>query len=145
MFPLTRNFVYFAAAGALVTFTAATIPAHSDELAQYLGPVGAHEPILATVGSKRVIAFYMSEGGHCTVNVVVGDTTDSDADSTVRFRISLSPRQMVHIDSIENKSLNLQCGSDAQTLSAVDNDELITFGHHDQQSDQSMRANALRF
>ena len=128
MFPLTRNFLKFAAAGALIAFTAATIPARADELAQYLGPVGPHQPILTTVGSKRVIAFYLSEGGHCAVHVVVGDTTDVDADSAVRFRISLSPRQMVHIDSIENKSLNLQCGSNAQTLSMVDNDELTGFG-----------------
>ena len=56
MYPLTQ-FLRFAAAGALA-LSVASIPARADELAQNLGPVGPNEPILTTVGSKRVIAFY---------------------------------------------------------------------------------------
>jgi hypothetical protein len=56
MHPLTRNwFLGFAAAGALA-LTVANVPAFADELTQNLGPVGPNEPILTTVGSKRVIA-----------------------------------------------------------------------------------------
>jgi hypothetical protein len=47
MFPLSRNFLKFAAAGALVALTAASTPARADELVENLGPVGPHEPILA--------------------------------------------------------------------------------------------------
>jgi hypothetical protein len=113
MYPLTRiRFSRFAAAGALVALTAASTPARADELAQISGPVGPHKPILTTVGSKRVIVFYVPDDGHCAVNVVVWD----DVDSAARVRVSLSPRQMVHIDSVENKSLNLQCGDHAETL-----------------------------
>jgi hypothetical protein len=132
MYPLTRiRFLRFAAAGALVALTATSTPARADELAQNLGPVGPHEPILTTVGSKRVIAFYVPDGGHCAVNAVVWDSTDADADSAARVRVSLSPRQMVHIDSVENKSLNLQCGDHAETLAIVDTSERLAFGATD--------------
>ena len=57
MFPLTRN-LSLAVAGALIALTAVGPPARADELTQNLGPVGTHEPILTTVGNKRVIAFY---------------------------------------------------------------------------------------
>jgi hypothetical protein len=93
-----------------------------------LGPVGPHEPILTTVGSKRVVAFYVPGGGHCAINVVVWDNTDESGDSAARVRISLDPRQMVHIDSADNKSINLQCGDYADTLALVDTSKLIAAG-----------------
>ena len=56
MFTFTRNwFLGFAAAGALA-LTVASVPAFADELSLNLGAVGPNEPILKTVGSKRVIA-----------------------------------------------------------------------------------------
>ena len=128
MYPLTRSrFMGFAAAGALA-LSLASLPAHSDELAQNLGPVGPNEPILTTVGSKRVIAFYVPGNGHCGINVVVWDRSDATGDSAARLRVSLSPRQMVHIDSAENKSINLQCGESAETLALVDTGKMIAAG-----------------
>ena len=128
MYPLTRSrFMGFAAAGALA-LSLASLPAHSDELAQNLGPVGPNEPILTTVGSKRVIAFYVPGNGHCGINVVVWDRSDATGDSAARVRVSLSPRQMVHIDSAENKSINLQCGEFAETLALVDTGKMIAAG-----------------
>ena len=128
MYPLTRSrFMGFAAAGALA-LSLASLPAHSDELAQNLGPVGPNEPILTTVGSKRVIAFYVPGNGHCGINVVVWDRSDASGDSAARVRVSLSPRQMVHIDSAENKSINLQCGESAETLALVDTGKMIAAG-----------------
>ena len=125
MFPLSRNFLKFAAAGALLALTVSGTPARADEMAQNLGPVGPHEPILATVGNKRVIAFYEPDNGHCAVNAVVFDKTDAYTGMTTaaRVRVSLNPREMVHIDSADNesvKSLNLQCGDDAESLALVD-------------------------
>ena len=128
MYPLTRSrFMGFAAAGALA-LSLASLPAHSDELAQNLGPVGPNEPILTTVGSKRVIAFYVPGNGHCGINVVVWDRSDATGDSAARVRVSLSPRQMVQIDSAENKSINLQCGESAETLALVDTGKMIAAG-----------------
>lgn len=129
MFSLTRiESMKFAAAGALMTLAVASAPARADDLAQNLGPVGPHEPILTTVGNKRVIAFYVPNGGHCAVNAVVWNRSDTEAGSAARVRVSLSPRQMVHIDSPDNDSLNLQCGEHANTLSIVDTSDRIAFG-----------------
>jgi len=130
MFSLTRKqLLNLALASTLVTLTASTA-AHSDENAVNLGPVGPYEAILTTVGNKRVIAFYEPDNGHCAVNAVVWDKTDADTGMTsaARVRVSLNPRQIVHIDSTDNKSINLQCGDNAETLAVVDNPELVAFG-----------------
>ena len=125
MFPLSRNFLKFAAASALLALTVSGTPARADELAQNLGPVGPHEPILTEVGSQRVIAFYEPDNGRCAVHAVVFDKTDAYTGMTTaaRVRVSLNPREIVHIDSTDNesvKSLNLQCGDDAESLALVD-------------------------
>jgi hypothetical protein len=122
MLSLTRiQLLSFAAAGALVALTTASTPARSYELLEYLGPVGPHEPILTTFGDKRVIAFYEPGNGRCTVNAVVYDKTDAETGMTTaaRVRVSLNPREMVHIDSTDNKTLNLQCGDGATVLAIV--------------------------
>ena len=128
MNPLTRiQFLGFAAAGALVVLAVASIPAGANELAQSLGPVGPHTPILTTVGSKRLVAFYVPNDGHCAVNAVVWEKTDVAADSVARFRISLKPRQVVHLDSVD-ASLTLQCGDRAETLAIVEARESVAAG-----------------
>ena len=125
MFPRSHNFLKFAAAGAFLALTVSGTPARADELAQNLGPVGPHEPILTEVGSERVIAFYEPDNGRCAVHAVVFDKTDAYTGMTTaaRVRVSLNPREVVHIDSTDNgsvKSLNLQCGDDAESLALVD-------------------------
>jgi hypothetical protein len=128
MFTLNRSrLLGFAAAGAFVALSA-SLPARAEDLAQNLGPVGPHEPILTSIGSKRVIAFYEPGGGHCTINIVVWDRSDASGDSAARVRVSLNPRQMVHIDSVESKSLNFQCGDYAKTLALVDASKFVSAG-----------------
>jgi hypothetical protein len=129
-----RRFLTFAAAGALV-FTAVSIPALAEELLTHSGPVGPHEPILTAVGSKRIIAFYEPDNGRCAVNAVVFDKTDAYTGMTTaaRVRVSLNPREMVHIDSTSNESLNLEslnlkCGDNAASLAVVDTSELVASG-----------------
>jgi hypothetical protein len=107
---------------------AAGLSARADELVQNMGPVGPNELILTTVGNKRVVAFYVPDGGYCGINVVVWDNTDEVGNSAARVRISLDPRQMVHIDSADNKSINLQCGDYADTLALVDTSKLTAAG-----------------
>jgi hypothetical protein len=128
MLKLSRSrLLGIAAAGAFVALSA-SLPARAEDLAQNLGPVGPHEPILTTVGSKRVIAFYEPGGGHCAINVVVWDRSDASGDSAARVRVSLNPHQMVHIDSAESKSINLQCGDYAETLALVDASQFVAAG-----------------
>jgi hypothetical protein len=146
MFTLNRNrLLGFAAAGAFVTLTAVDLPARADELVQHLGPVGPHEPILTTFGNKRVIAFYEPDNGRCAVNAVVYDKTDAETGMTTaaRVRVSLNPHQEVHIDSTDNKSINLQCGDRADMLALVDSGELVASDA--QQVNPPMRASASGF
>ena len=146
MFTLNRNrLLGFAAAGAFVTLTALDLPARADELVQHLGPVGPHEPILTTFGNKRVIAFYEPDNGRCAINAVVYDKTDAETGMTTaaRVRVSLNPRQVVHIDSTDNKSINLQCGDRADMVALVDSGELVA--SDPQQANPPMRASASGF
>jgi hypothetical protein len=120
MFTFTRNwFLGFAAAGALA-LTVASVPAFADA-------VGPNEPILTTVGSKRVIAsFNETDGGHCSMNIVVWDLTDSSGGSAARVWVTLDPRQVVRIGSISGrKSLDLQCGDNAKSLAIADTKKVI--------------------
>ncbi len=94
--------------GFLLALSALSLPARADDLAQNLGPVGPHEPILATVGGKRVIAFYEPRSGQCGMHVVVWNSADASGTSAARVRVSLDPRQVVHIDSADNKSIDLK-------------------------------------
>ena len=129
MFALSPNQLSkLAAVGSLVVLSVFGLPVHADELAQNLGPVGPHEPILTTIGSKRVIAFYSAEGGQCTLDAVVWNTTDAEAESAARFRVRLAPRQTIHVDSPDNKSLSLQCGDKAETLEISDPVKFIATG-----------------
>ena len=110
MFSLSRIQQLKFAAAVVVVCTLGT-PARADELAQNLGPVGPYEPILTTVGSKRVIAFYEPDNGRCGLNAVVYDKTDAYTGMTTaaRVRVSLNPHEIVHIDSTDN------VGQDAQS------------------------------
>jgi hypothetical protein len=126
MFTLTK-LSRLAAVGTLVVLGGYGLPARADELAQNLGPVGPHEPILTTVGNKRVIAFYEPGDGNCGLNVVVWDRTDETGGSAARVRVSLNASQVVHIDSPDNESLDLQCGDYADKLKIVDS-KVITAG-----------------
>jgi hypothetical protein len=131
---LRTQFLGFAAVGALVVLavasipTVASIPISADEPAQSLGPVGPTQPILATVGSKRVVAFYLRNGGQCDVQAVMWEGKDTAADSAARFRVSLKPRQVMHLDSVENASLSLQCGHSARTLTIIQTTESVEAG-----------------
>jgi hypothetical protein len=125
MFPLSRNFLKFAAASSLLALTASSTPARADEMIQNLGPVGPNAPILATVGSKNVIASYAPASGTCAIRVVVWDANDTDAASAARIRVSLNPGEAASIDSAENKSLTLKCGDYAESLAVVDTDQQV--------------------
>jgi hypothetical protein len=128
MFTLTKLST-LAAVGALVVLGGQGLPARADEMVQNLGPVGPHEPILTTFGNKRVIAFYEPDNGRCALSAVVWDKTDVDTGMTTaaRVRVNLNQREIVHIDSTDNKTITLQCGDHADTLRIVDS-PLVTAG-----------------
>jgi len=61
---------------------------------------------------------------------VVYEKTDAETGLTTatRVRVSLNPREMVHIDSSDNKTMSLQCGDRAKTLTVVDPKAFIAAG-----------------
>jgi hypothetical protein len=133
-----KQHLAFTAAGALVVVTSASIPVRADEMVQNLGPVGPHEPVLAAVGLKRVVAFYLPYSSSCAVHAVIWNNDMHPdgliakfwphvGDSAQRVRVSLKPGQIAHIDSNDNVSLALQCGDNGKMLSIVDNDEQTGF------------------
>ena len=151
MFSLSRiQQLKFAAAVVVVIVCTLGTPARADELVQNLGPVGPHEAILTEVGSERVIAFYEPDNGRCAVHAVVFDKTDAYTGMTTaaRFRVSLNPREIVHIDSADNesvKSLNLQCGENAEKLTIIDTDSSVATGITTQPPGQPIKASASGF
>src|SRR6187397_1423991 len=97
----------------------ASASAHAEEYTTNLGPVGPNEPILATVGGQRVIAFFVPERGSCAVNTIMWKDAAADAPyTTSRVRLSLRPGEMVRFDDAR-LSMNLLCGADASTLAVV--------------------------
>lgn len=117
-----------AAVSAVVTLMALSTPVRAEELSTNLGPVGPYEPILTTVGSKRVIAFYVPDRGHCAVNAVVWDTKDGSTTST-RVRIDLEPGEVMHVDAVGNTWVDFRCGDNAETLAVANAGGPVALGH----------------
>jgi hypothetical protein len=127
MFTLSRNFLKLAAAGAFVVLSASDSDA--DEMIQNWGPVGPREAVLATIGSTHLIAFFEPGGGRCAVNAVIWDNLAIDAgDSAKRIRVNIEAGDVIHIDTADQQSLHLQCGSNAATLAVVDINALSASG-----------------
>ena len=125
MFPLSRNFLKFVAAGAFVALTVSGTPARADEMAQNLGPVGPHEPMITMVGNKRVLAFFEPGNGYCAIQAVIWNSADVNEDTTSRVRTNLNAGQSVIIDTPDNKTLKLQCGDKAERLAIIENRDFV--------------------
>ena len=129
--------------GAVAAFTSLSVPAVADELITNLGPVGPNEPILASVGSERVIAFYLPGNNQCAMQAVIGDSSSNSEPARTRIRISLEPGQIMHIDSVEGDSLNLRC--EGNRLAVVDTNNAVAFGITTQPSQQPVQASVSGF
>lgn len=117
----------FAAAFAMLG--AAAAPVRADQAVTNFGPVGPSEPILVTLGTQRIVAFYVPERSGCAVSAVVWKDEGVDAPyASSRVRISLKPGQTVQLDGAQRQSMSLLCGADAATLAAVAPPELIHTG-----------------
>ena len=135
-------------AGAFVALTAVSIPARADDLLQNLGPVGPHQPILTTVGSKRVIAFYTPGSDRCSLHAVVWDNTGPAGSLAARVRISLEPGQIVQIDTAQDgslKTLNLGCGDNADKVAILDSDSPVASDTTIQPKGQPLKASVSGF
>ena len=113
------NTLKFASAAAAVVLTALSTPASANEMVQNLGPVPAHQPILKTIGTKNVLAFFEPGNGQCNVQAIIWNVNEIETNPT-RVRVSLYPGQSSSIDSSATESFKLRCGDQAETLAAID-------------------------
>jgi hypothetical protein len=119
MFPLSRiPCLTLAAVGSLVLCDVQTFALAGDQI-EALGPVGPHEPILTKFDGKHLIAFYTPSNNNCDLQAVVWGDDNSNDTSAARVLVSLTPGQVVHIDTPDHRSINLQCGDRAKTLALI--------------------------
>ena len=128
MHTLTQKCLLGLAAAGALALTVASTPSYAGDPPEVLGPVGPNDPLVKAVGRKTVLAFYEAHGGHCVMHIVMWDRGDESGDSTAGFQVSLDPRQVVQIDTAQNKSIGLQCGRAAETLAIVETGNVYTAG-----------------
>jgi hypothetical protein len=128
MQPLNRNYLLSLAAAGAFALTVASTHSFAGDPPEVLGPVGPNDPIITAVGRKTVLAFYEVDGTNCGMHIVMWDRGDESGDSAAGFRVTLDPRQVVHIDTAQNKSIGLECGSAADTLAIVETGKVYTAG-----------------
>lgn len=144
MFSLTHKSCTTLVASGFIALSSLAAPVYADDPVEHLGPVGPHEPILTNVGSKRVIAFYTPGENACALQAIVW-TQEENPTAPARVRVSMDPGAIVHIDSPENESLNLQCGDNAKKLAVVEDDEQVAFGLTTEGPMPPVTANASAF
>ena len=116
MFALIRMKKLSISACAALAIFATAWPAFAGEAPKSVGP---NEPLMTTVGAKRVLAFYVPANGGCAVSAVVWDmdaNTGTSPYSSSRVRMKLNPGQSMELDSSGSESLGLKCGAGGSTL-----------------------------
>jgi len=116
-----------AAAGALALLTAVPLASAGDTTLANLGPVGPDEPILAKVGTSRLVAYYRPDNGKCAVSAVMFTTSpDGGGHESTRVRVALHPGELFHLDSVKDERVVLTCGPDAKALTVLNRGEILT-------------------
>lgn len=116
------------AAGALLAGLSMTNTASAGEPAKAnLGPVGPFEPILATVGKSRLVAYYKADGGKCAVNAVMFSTSPLGGGyGSTRVRVALHPGELFQLDGADGDRAVLTCGPNAKGLTVLNRNEVLT-------------------
>ena len=121
------NILPIAAASVLTVLAFTHMVSAADDARVNLGPVGPNEPILATVGDKRMIAYYERDGGKCSVSAVVFDASPNGGGrGSVRVRVTLHPGELFNLDGVDGQRVVLTCGPDASLLTVLNRGELLT-------------------
>ncbi len=115
------------AAAVALSALAVTQTAHADGARANLGPVGPNEPILATVGTSRMIAYYKPQSGKCAVSAVVFDTSpNGGGEASTRVRVALHPGEIFNLDVVKDERVTLTCGPNASMMTVLNRGELRT-------------------
>ena len=121
------NILPIAAASVLTALAFTHMASAADDARANLGPVGPNEPILATFGDKRMIAYYERDGGKCSVSVVVFEASPTGGGhASTRVRVALHTGEIFSLDGAEGQRVVLTCGPDASLLTVLNRGELLT-------------------
>lgn len=116
---------FLTAAGVLAVLLSGEAPASAGDTVN-LGPVGPNQPILATFGGKRLIAYYEPDGDICAVSVVVSDASPAgDGRASSRIRVALHPGELFHLDAVGGEQVVLTCGPNAAMLTVLNRGEVL--------------------
>lgn len=122
----TKNILSIATASVL-TVLAFTHMASADEMQANLGPVGPNEPILATIGDNRMIAYYERNDGKCALSAVMFDASPKGGGhSSMRVRVALHPGELFNFDNADGQRVVMTCGPNANLLTVLNRGEILT-------------------
>ncbi len=124
-----NNKILSIAAGGLLSVLAATGTAvvAGEPAKANLGPVGPYEPILATVGGSRLVAYYQPESGKCAVSAVMFTTAPNGGGAkSARVSVALRPGELFRFDGAGGDRAVLTCGPDAKALTVLNPGEILT-------------------
>lgn len=125
---LRKSRILSMAAASVLTALAVADMASADERHRAnLGPVGPNEPILATFGDKRMVAYYEPDGDTCSVSAVLFDTSpNGGGEASTRVRVELHPGEIFNLDAVADRRVMLTCGPNASMLTVLNRGELLT-------------------
>lgn len=121
------NILPVAAASVLTVLAFTHMASAAEQARANLGPVGPNQPILATIGDKRMIAYYERDNGNCKVSAVVFDASPKGGGrGSMRVRVALHPGELLNFDGVDNQRVVLTCGPDAKRLLVLNRGEILT-------------------
>ena len=91
----------------------------AEDLPRSLGPIEPNKPLITTVGSKKIIAFFVSNNHSCAVQTVVWEKGDENATSATGVRLILKAEDTMNVAGSWG-SLIIKCGKDAATMDVLE-------------------------
>lgn len=123
---MLKNILPVAAAAALSVFAATDMARAGESSETNLGPVGPYEPILASVGESRLLAYFVPEHGNCAVNAVMSAATPKGDGESTRVRVALHPGELFHFDGVRNERVVFTCAPGAKAMTVLNRGEIRT-------------------
>ena len=93
--------------------------AQAEDLPRSLGTIEPNKPLITTVGSKKIIAFFVSNNHSCAVQTVVWEKGDENATSATGVRLILKAEDTMNVAGSWG-SLIIKCGKDAATMDVLE-------------------------
>ena len=122
-----KNIISIAAASTLALLAATDLASAGDRRETNLGPVGPYQPILAKVGTSRLLAYYEPTDGKCALSAVVFDQSDKNAkEDSTQVRVALHPGEQFNLAGANGERIVLACAPNAKGMTVLNQGELRT-------------------